>query len=282
MAVELREVQVEGVRIAYRWVDGDGEPVVFVHGNPTDSRQWLPFLDRVDRPAIALDLPGFGASERPPADRFDYTMHGLAGTFGAFLGALGIGSYRLVVQDWGALALIAAAAEPDWVSRLVVLNSVPLLPGYHWHRTARMWRRRRVGELQLRSLRRPLVALGLREARPRFRTLPPSFVDMVWSNLGDRRTQPAILALYRSADPPALAAAGERLAELRCPALVIWGGADPYLAPRFGTAYAERLPDAELVVLDDAGHWAWLDRPDVVERTVAFLSARGTDLDSQA
>jgi pimeloyl-ACP methyl ester carboxylesterase len=74
-----------------------------------------------------------------------------------------------------------------------------------------------------------------------------------------------------------LAAAGRRLASVACPALVIWGAADPYVPERFGRAYAERLPNAELVELVDAGHWPWYDRPDVVDRTVAFLAEGAAD-----
>jgi pimeloyl-ACP methyl ester carboxylesterase len=56
------------------------------------------------------------------------------------------------------------------------------------------------------------------------------------------------------------------------PALVVWGLRDPYLPARFGRAYAEALPDAELIELEDAGHWPWLDRADVIERVIAFVT----------
>jgi pimeloyl-ACP methyl ester carboxylesterase len=71
-----------------------------------------------------------------------------------------------------------------------------------------------------------------------------------------------------------LAAAGERLASLQMPALIAWGMRDPYIPGRFGREYANALPHAELLELTDAGHWPWLDRPDLVDRVVAFLSAR--------
>ena len=278
--IELGDVEVEGVRIAYRRLAGDGAPTVFVHGNPTDSRQWLPFLERIDGPAIGIDLPGFGRSERPAPDRYDYSMHGLARSFRGFLDALGVDRHRLVVQDWGALALIAAQAEPDRVERLVVLNSVPLLPGYRWHRIARVWRSP-LGRAQLAMATRRFASFVLREARPGFQPLPDAFFEMVWSNLSDPGTRAAILALYRAADPPRLALAGSRLGALRCPALVAWGGTDPYIGARFGPEYARRLPDATLLELPDAGHWAWLDRPDLIDRAAKFL-ADGSDLDSHA
>ena len=58
------------------------------------------------------------------------------------------------------------------------------------------------------------------------------------------------------------------------PALVVWGMKDPYIPARFVAEYAQALPHAELMELEDAGHWPWLDRPDVIERVVDFLSSR--------
>jgi len=67
--------------------------------------------------------------------------------------------------------------------------------------------------------------------------------------------------------------AGENLGRLSMPALVVWGLKDPYLPPRFARAYAEALPNAQLIELPDAGHWPWLDRPELIERVVGFLGA---------
>ena len=259
-------VRVDGVRTFYRRVDGEGPPTVFVHGHPTHSEDWLAFLQRVEGPALALDLPGWGHTERP--DGFDYSMHGLARFFGRFLDRLEIESCSLVVHDWGAVALIEAQRRPARVRRLVVINAVPLLPGYRWHWIARyLWRVPVVGELSNLTSNRHALRLISRQASPRPGPLPDEFVEMAL--MRPRGTWPESLALYRSADPDRLAAAGERLGDIRAPALVVWGREDPYLPPEFGRAYADRL-DAELLELDGAGHWPWLERPEAVERVCAF------------
>ena len=151
------------------------------------------------------------------------------------------------------------------------MNAVVLLPGYRWHRTARVWRTRGLGELSNRIWSRRLLDLGLRESRGDWSRHDPAFVDMVWEHL-DHGTFDAILRLYRSADPDRLAAAGERLGAIRAPALVVWGGRDRYLPARFGPAYAERLPNSELLELPEAGHWPWIDAPEVVDRVIRFLA----------
>jgi pimeloyl-ACP methyl ester carboxylesterase len=269
--IEERTIEVDGIEVFFREVPGDGPPAVFVHGNPTNSQIWVPFLERISGPAVALDLPGWGRSARP--SDLDYTMHGLAEQVDRFLAILGIEGYRLVVQDWGSLALIGAQRDPDRVQRLVVFNSVPLLPGYRWHWMARwFWRRPGLGELFNAAANRPAIKQLSRQGTADRTPLPDDYLDLIWSHW-DRGMSRAMLALYRSADSGALEAAGSRLGELRCPALVVWGDRDPNLAPRFGRDYAERLPNAEMMVLPDAGHWPWLDRPDVIDRVVDFLDA---------
>ncbi len=259
------------MRTFTRRVEGEGPPTVFVHGNPTHSEDWLPFLERIDGPALAPDLPGWGRSARPRD--FDYSMHGLARFFGRFLELTGVGDHRLVLHDWGAVALIEAQRRPKCVRRLVVVNAVPLLPGYRWHWVARrFWRRPVVGELLNLCATRAGLALGLRQATADRGPMPDEFVDMVWRGYRRGFGRP-VLDLYRSADPDALAAAGAGLDEVRCPALVVWGERDPYLPPRFGAEYARRLPDAELVAVPDAGHWPWVERPELIGRILDFLAA---------
>ena len=270
-AIETGTVMVDGVSTFFRRLPGEGPPVVFVHGNPTHSADWEPFLERMDGPALAFDLPGWGRSDRPPPSEFDYSMDGLARYVKRFLQRMAVEEHSLVVHDWGGLALIPAQEEPDRIRRLVVINAVPLLPGYRWHRTARIWRARGLGEASRVLAKRRLVDLGLRESRGDWSRHDPAFVAMVHEQLQDRRTVAAILRLYRSGDPDRLAAAGERLGTIEAPALVVWGDRDRYLPTRFARAYTERLPGAELQLVPGAGHWPWIDAPEVIDRVIGFL-----------
>jgi pimeloyl-ACP methyl ester carboxylesterase len=272
-AIETGTVMVDGVSTFFRRVPEAGAPVLLVHGNPTHSGDWQPFLERMSGPAVAFDLPGWGRSERPSPGEFDYSMEGLARFVSRFLQRMAIEDYSLVVHDWGSVALIAAQEEPNRVRRLVIVNAVPLLPGYRWHRTARIWRTRGLGELSRLLATRRFVDLGLRESRSGWRRHDPAFVDLVLEHLRDRRTVAAILRLYRSADPDRLAAAGEHLDSITAAALVVWGLRDRYLPGRFAAAYAERLPGAELVEAPEAGHWPWIDQPELVGRVIRFLEA---------
>jgi pimeloyl-ACP methyl ester carboxylesterase len=227
-------------------------PVLWVHGVPTNGADWEPFLALAG--GVAPDLPGFGASSKRGDG--DFTLDGYARFTGALVDALGFERVRLVVHDWGSAALAWAAAHPERVERLVVINAVPLLPGYRWHRVARAWRRRGVGELLMGAT----SGWGLR------RSLPQGIGETAAAGW-DQGTQRAILRLYRSAPPERLAAAGAGLGGLAGgEPLVVWGRDDPYIPPAFATAYAEALGGAQTWLVDGAGHWPWLDRSDVVTR----------------
>ena len=164
-------------------------------------------------------------------------MYGLAAFLERCLDQLGVERHNLVVHDWGGLALIGAQRRPERLERLVVIDAVPLLPGYRWHWIAQLWRRRPLGEFLNATTTRSSLALLLRQARGDRSAMPPEFVEMIWKHW-DKGTRTATLELYRDADPGRLAHAGADLGELACSSLVLWGDRDPYLPTRFADAYA--------------------------------------------
>ncbi|MCW2996755.1 MAG: alpha/beta hydrolase [Solirubrobacterales bacterium] len=255
------------------WLQGEGAgdgavPVLYVHGVPTSADDWPAFLQRTG--GLAPDLPGFGRSGKRGDG--DYTMHRYASWLERFLEDRGVDRFSLVVHDWGGIGLVLAQRFPERVERLVVMNAVPLLPGYRWHRLARVWRTRILGELFMGSVSRFTIKQLTRESNATKGPMPDAWLDHVIAHF-DQGTQRAILRLYRSADPEDLAAAGAQLGTLTCPTLVLWGDRDPYIPASFADVYAAAIPGAELVRLPDAGHWPWLDRPDAVDTVAAFLAA---------
>ncbi|HEX6688902.1 MAG TPA: alpha/beta hydrolase [Solirubrobacterales bacterium] len=268
--IEERELVVDGVRVFYRRVPGDGVPVVYCHGNPSHGEDWVPFMER-GGPSIAIDMPGWGRSDHPSPDRFDYSMYGLSAFLERCLDELGIGQRKLVVHDWGSLALIGAQRRPQLVEKLVILNVIPLLPGYRWHWVAQIWRRRPLGEFANATTSKFGMGLIMRQARGDHSAMPPEFLDMVWDHW-DKGTKAATLALYRHANPDRLATAGKNQDKLTCPTLILWGDRDPYLPTKFGQLYAKTLPNATFEAIDAAGHWPWIDDQRVIDRVTTFIS----------
>jgi pimeloyl-ACP methyl ester carboxylesterase len=253
------QAEIDGHLVS--WLRQDDANVLYVHGVPDSSRMWIPFLERTG--GIALDLPGFGRSGKR-AD-FPYGIEGYADFLGRFVERAGLERVRLVCHDWGGVALAWAMREPERVERLVAIDVVPFLPGYRWHRVARLWRRRVLGELAMGATNRHVLRLASGMGGRWAREVMEDF---------DQGTQRAILKLYRSAPEHVLARAGEHLGKVRCPALVIAPAEDPYIPAQFGRAYADALGgDTRLVELERAGHWPWLDRPELVEEVAGFLAA---------
>jgi pimeloyl-ACP methyl ester carboxylesterase len=278
-------------------------PALYLHGVPTNSRDWVrprehhgarPRWRRWWRPArsddrwvlpppydegflertggLAPDLPGFGRSGKP--GYLKYTIEEYADFIERFLDLVEVERVRMLVHDWGAVGLAFAQRHPERVERLVVTNAVTFLPGYRWHRTARLWRMPGVGELVMGASTRWVLRRSTREATASGEPLPEAFLDTVLDHF-DQGTQRAILRLYRSSPSSVLEAAGAHLRSLTMPALVVWGERDPYIPTRFAHAYAEALGtggNAELLLLD-AGHWWWYERPEAIERVVDFLTA---------
>lgn len=96
---ESKFIEVNGSKMHY--IDeGKGDPILFLHGNPTSSYIWrniVPYVTNQGR-AIAVDLIGFGQSDKPDinygfSDQYDYLE--------AFINQLGLKNVTLVVQDWG-------------------------------------------------------------------------------------------------------------------------------------------------------------------------------------
>lgn len=249
--------------------DAGGAAVpLYLHGVPTNCDEWTGFLRRGG--GLAVDLPGFGRSGKP--GYLKYTIDEYDRFIERFLDHVGVERVQLVVHDWGAVGLAFAQRLPERVERLVIIDAVPFLPGYRWHRTARIWRTPGLGELAMGTTTRFTLRLASRESNATPGPMPEEWLDSALEHF-DQGTQRAILRLYRSSPSEVLAAAGARLGAIDVPALVVWGMRDPYIPARFGREYAQALANAELLELADAGHWPWLDRPDALDRVLEFLSA---------
>lgn len=249
-----RHAEVGGVEVV--WRQAGNAPILYLHGVPAAGWQWEPFLERTG--GIAPDLPGFGRSGKP--GDFDYSIPGYDRFIEAFCAEAGLDRFTLVVHDWGSVGLAFAQRQPERVERLVVTSCVPFVPGYRWHRVARGWRTPLLGEL--------LMGFTTRSAFRR--TLPTEIATRAFDEF-DHGTQRAILRLYRASPPEVLARAGERLGELRCPALIEWPTQDPYLGPEFGQLLADALGGEVRLEHVEAGHYPWLEQPEIVDRVDGFV-----------
>lgn len=266
--VRTRELRVDGLRTVVREAGpaDSTEAVVFVHGNPGPSADWIPLLGAVGPfcRAVAWDQPGFGEADKPRD--FPHTVDGHAEFIDRVLAELGITRVHLVVHDFGGpWGLRWAADHPDRVASVVLVN-IGYTPGYRWHWLARVWQTPVLGELFMATSSRAMFRLVLRRSDP---GLPRAAADRIYAASRVRATQQAVLRLYRSFRQrdlgPFAADLAARLRPLDLPARVVWGARDAYIPVRYASVQREVFPRAEVSELPDSGHWPFLDDPQAVE-----------------
>jgi haloalkane dehalogenase len=228
-----RRFRAQGVESFVR-EQGDGVPVVLIHGVPTSSflyRKLVPALADHGLRGVAFDLPGLGLAQRPID--FDYSWSGLAGWIGEAIDALDIQRCHLVVHDIGGpTGCEWAVRNPDRVLSLTVLNTLLNPATFRRPWTMRPFAVRGLGELWLASMNRFMMselfyAQGIadRSAVPRAEV----YAYYVLLKLADRGR--AFLRIMRGFE---LTEEKERLlheglAQRRYPVRIVWGEHDPAL-----------------------------------------------------
>jgi pimeloyl-ACP methyl ester carboxylesterase len=265
VSVDEHTIELAGSPVFFRRAAGAGVPAVYLHGIPTSSDDWRELLERTG--GIAPDLIGFGRSGK--GGHLDYTVEGLADAVEPLLGE----RIRLVAHDWGAaVGLELAVRHPARFESLTLCNPLPLIEGFQWSGPATLWRRPLIGELVMGATNRWLLSRTLRRGSANPQAWPDERIATVWKQF-DQGTQRAILRLHRHADPHRLEAERQRLAGIHAPVLILWGDQDPWLPASLADRFAGLFANATLERVQQAGHWPWLDQPEVGNRITAFLEA---------
>ncbi len=258
-----------GVRWRSREADGRGDPVVFVHGLLASSATWQEVLVPAScgRPAIAVDLPGFGCSDRPRP--FDYTVGGEANALLDFLDARGIERALLVGNSLGGAAvMLIAVNHPERVTAVVL--AAPATPEMAIPWPLQILRAPLLGESAMALANRPIVAYGLRHRLfAGAGRVADRFIDDAWFPLTVPGTRQAALAAIRS-DPRRFVGLEDRL---RVPTLIVWGREDRLIPVRDAERLSGRIAGARLVVLPEAGHLPQREQPEAFARAVAEFVA---------
>lgn len=279
-----RRVRIGGHAMAY--VDeGDGPPVLLVHGNPTWSfyyRTLLTALPAAGLRGIAADHIGMGRSDKPSAADYPHTLARRVSDLGEFVDTLALnGPLSIVAHDWGgAIALAWAVEHVDRVDKLVLLNTgaFPLPPGRALPWTLRAARLPLVGGFAVRRLNafsRGALVLGSAQ-----RWLPAEARRGLLDPYDSPAHRVAVHGFVQDipltpADPAygVLARTEQRLHLLgSTPAAIFWGMQDPVFDEVVLEHLAELLPHAQVHRYPDAGHYVLEDAADrIVPLVTDFL-----------
>lgn len=258
---ELLEVAGHRVHVIDRGPRG-APPVVLVHGFGASAYSWRKVTAELpELRTVALDLHGFGYTERPPG-LAPYTRRGQVELVRGVLDRLGLDRVHLVGHSYGgAIALAFAARYPERLLSLTAVDSAR--PDYPQDRRRAIAGLRPVTGLYIRSwaLRRASVRRALEHSVRDDSLVTPELVDAYLERL---RIEGASRA-YQGVTAPAQEAEEEvRLEEIELPVLVIWGAEDPLISLDKGRRAAERLPCHRFVILPETGHLPMEERPEAV------------------
>ncbi|MBI5597817.1 MAG: alpha/beta fold hydrolase [Elusimicrobia bacterium] len=279
-----RFLDIAGHRLHY--IDeGSGEPVVFVHGNPSWSFLYRGLVSALS-PAyrcVALDHIGMGLSDKPGDDRYDYTLERRVADLDALLRHLSLTKgLTLVLHDWGGMiGMSYAVRHPERISRIVLANTAAFMmpPGglLPWQLALA---RSALGALLVRGFnafsagaarfcvtKRPMS----REVRSLYtapygswaeRIATLRFVEDIPMREGDRAWA------FAKATQEGLGG----LASV--PKLVLWGERDFVFDAKFLSEWRRRCPEAEFHAFPESGHYIFEDEPEAAARLVkGFLAA---------
>ncbi len=264
--------------------EGQGDPVVMLHGNPTWSfyyREMVKALSPAYR-TIVPDHIGCGLSEKPPADRYPYTLDRRIADLETLLHRLSIHErLTLIAHDWGGMIGMACAVRrPERIARIILMNTAAFFPpgdkGLPW----RLWVVRNLTHLSapavlgLNLFARAALYMASRKGlpgpvkqgliapydRPRNRIATLRFVQDIPTSPGD----PSHRTVRRVAEGL------HRLSEI--PMLLLWGGCDFVFDTDYLAEWRRRFPNAQVHLFPDAGHYVMEDAAGgAVSRTQDFL-----------
>jgi pimeloyl-ACP methyl ester carboxylesterase len=266
-----RWVQVAGTPVNVIDI-GEGDPIVFVHGL---SGAWVNWLENIphfarDHRVIAMDLPGFGHSPMP-AEKISISGYGRI--VDELLGALDIDRAVIVGNSMGGFIGAEVAIQfSTRVERLVLVSAAGISIEHQrnepvlrvlgllddWLILGGGWAATRSDALSGRPrMRRQIMKLVAHRAEK----LPAALIAEQVKGSGKPGFVPALDALT---DYPIR----DRLADIRCPVLVVWGEEDRLVPVKDAYEFGRLIPDARVVVWPETGHVAMLERPDAFNALV--------------
>jgi len=273
---EARYREVDGLRLAHR-DEGEGAPVVFMHGEPTWSFLWrrvIPPVRDAGFRCIAPDLPGFGASDKP-TDVGWYTYDRHTSFMASLLEDLDVRGATMVVHDWGGpIGLRLAVEQPERIDRLVLLDT-GLFTGRQ--RMSEAWLRFRDFVARTEDLPVSMLVRGACLRDPGADVL--AAYEAPFPNPASKAGARAFPALIpQSPDAPGATKGRELIDALRVdhrPKLILWADSDPVLPLQTGHDFAAAIAGPPPQVIPQASHFLQEDQGPQIGALIAEWLTQG-------
>jgi pyruvate dehydrogenase E2 component (dihydrolipoamide acetyltransferase) len=244
--------------------------VVFVHGIGGSSATWQGVIGAFVEAhhVVAIDLPGHGQSDVPASPTTDYDLDGLARTMIGALDRLGLERFTLVGHSLGgAIALAAALAVPDRVTRLMLVDSSGLGA--------------EINPDLLRLLDEPPSLVGSRALLELFFDDQRFVLDAGVAEHHTALSRPGAHAAVRAIRDAAFGETSQRrlpsewLARITQPVQVVWGDRDRVIPAAHAEHARAAIADVEVAIIPDAGHAPQVEQPAAFTAILARFLAGG-------
>ena len=274
----MRQVSVDGISISY--VDqGEGAPIVLVHGIPTSSFLWRDMIGKLSNHGriIAPDLPGFGLSEPPPNG--DYSISNYARLLESFLRALSIHGGTLVCHDFGGpITVTYALRNPDKYERLVIVDTFLDTDLPDWGLFPKLAGVKPVGEAVMTVAGDSIIRSGLKAGVIDKSRISEAVVRRYYRPDGSPdKLNATYLGTLRAGYEDDLRFLEDGLSSIDKPTLIVWADHDVYLPLSLGERIHRRIAGSTMEVIANSGHYVQEDQPDeLAELIVGFLDETAT------
>ena len=273
---ESHYVTASGYQLHYLEIgEGDGTPVVFLHGGGPGCNGWTDFgvcaPHMARRKLYLFDLLQYGRSDKPDIDGPVWSSH--ASVYADAIRTLGLEKAHLVCNSWGGACALAMGIEHgETVASLVITGSMPVQRGPFGPLIDQSWRGRFArldyygGDGPTWDKMRALIA--------RFEWFDADLIpDETVTLRYEQSLDPGELRLGLAVEERgAMQNIGPRLPEIQAPTLFAWGMEDDFLGPEYPLSLAASMPRGNLVVMDRSSHHLQEERPVEYALTVnAFL-----------
>ena len=264
MSTQITEhdTYIDGHKIAFR-EQGEGSPVMLIHGIPTNSFMWrdiIPQLATKHR-VIAPDLLNYGQSDKP--ESADVSINAQSRLVVQLMDSLGVRRADVVAHDiGGGVAQLIAVNYPERVRKLVLMDSVCFdswpIPEFEPLQQPGADTAMSLGDFV--SMMRGFMPNGVYNDR----AMTNDVIDLYlapWSTEDGKR---AFFRNLRRLNKEYTQSIADELKNLPHQTLVMWGDKDPFQKPEYAPKLADAIPHAELVWIEDAGHWLIDEKPDEI------------------
>ncbi|MBW4644688.1 MAG: alpha/beta fold hydrolase [Goleter apudmare HA4340-LM2] len=231
-------------------------PVVLLHGMVSQSYSWrhiLPALANQGTRAIAPDWIGYGFSATPEKRDFAYTPDAFITALEGFIQALELEHFSLVVQGFlGSVGLQYALRHPEQIANLAILNT-PISPAAKLPWKIKQMGLPLAGEMMTQD---PLLVDRTLEGGSRYRIEDQDLDVYRKPFLKSSAPGRALLASIRNLQlDTAMTEIASGFKEWQQPILIQWGVIDPWLSVDIAQSFADSVPNAELIKLNNVGHY---------------------------